>query len=148
MPLIDFKIALILAYTAKMQLLFDEQPKDDAVTRAFLLKMAAHFLDHSRPDTILAAIPREKDENSVDYLARNHSRVKMLPIYRWPKWPVPAERMPQALFGPMEGMRTLIKGEKLPPQDTLSLLDWLEPVWAKYPQFKEAIVPRIVKPQT
>lgn len=133
------KIALVLAYAGKMHQLFEALPKDDSLSRAMLLKMASHFLDHTRPDRVLASVPRLKDESSVSYLLRNHERIRTLPVYRWPVWPIPAERMPQALFGPMEALKQLMRGEALPPREVLTLLSWLEPVWDTWPQLKDPV---------
>lgn len=132
------KVALIVALSARLELLFEQLPPESKNVKKAVLDYSSYVLDHSKPQAVLAAMKPLKGETAISYLIRHIERINTVPEYRWPKIRGAAEHLPQGVFAPTAAMQEILRGKTLGPRDTLELLSWLEPVWAKYPELKSA----------
>lgn len=139
MKALDQRLALIFAVAGRLQLIFNDLPKEDTRMRGTVLALASHVLDYSRPETSIIINKPEPTESQLAFLVRCHDRIRVLPQYRWPHLKFPPETLPQMLFGPLQATKQLLAGSILSPQEVLEFTAWLEPVWTVHPTLRSPV---------
>ena len=132
-------VDLCLAAAARLQLAFEATSSDAA--RRTLLLCAADCLDKTRPDPRLACWQQQAQRGDpVALLVEHRDLLSALGPEAWPRRKIRPSQWPAAHADALRTLERHLKGEApCPAASRAALLDWLAPVWTRYPVLRATV---------